>query len=300
MIVREKIKKGNIKHITFQDYAFVQPYCGSDPILISCHDLIESLYYNKKSALLRLNMESLKKADFIVTGSQFSKAEIVRFLSYPEEKVFVVYNGVNHSQYYPKPDKEILKSHNLSSRTKVILYVGSEEPRKNVNTILIAFSKVRERMPDCALIKVGNPQWAGGREEMCRLIDTLHLKGSVIFTGYVPEDSLPLYYNAADLFVFPSSYEGFGLPVLEAMACGCPVITSKNTSIPEVAGDAAVMVPPEDIDILAQAIERVLSDDVFRTDMIQRGFVQSKKFSWEKAAEQMEDVYRRVAAGRMY
>lgn len=293
-IVKKSVKQGNIKHITFQDYAFIASFLNNDPVIISCLDLIEPLYYHKKSTFLLHNLAGLKRADYLVTISEFSKKQIIEFLSYPDEQIYVISMGVNHSLYYPQTDRKILEQFSLSPDNRVILYVGSEEPRKNVDTILWAVSLVRKRIPGIVFLKVGNPQWAGAREDLIHLIDKLHLEGSVVFTGYIPEEDLPKYYNAADLFVFPSSYEGFGLPVLEAMACGCPVVTSNCTSIPEVVGDAAIMVTPGDVDELAHAIERVLFDDGLREEMTQKGIRQSMRFTWDKAAEKMVEMYKRV------
>ena len=122
----------------------------------------------------------------------------------------------------------------------------------------------------------------------------LGLEREVIFAGYVDEDELPAWYNAADLFVYPSLYEGFGLPPLEAMACGCPVITSNTSSLPEVVGDAGIMVDPHDVDALADAMERVLTDESLREDMRRRGLERAKRFSWQRSAREMWDIYEEV------
>ncbi len=126
------------------------------------------------------------------------------------------------------------------------------------------------------------------------IVESLKLSSEVIFTDFVPNMDLPAYYSGAEVFVLPTLYEGFGFPVLEAMACACPVITSNNSSLPEVVGEAGIMVNPYDIDSLAQAMRQVLTDSELREDMVRKGLEQSKRFSWEKTAEQTLEVYNKV------
>jgi len=164
--------------------------------------------------------------------------------------------------------------------------------------LLKAFSwlKKEARFKDLKLVKVGQ---AGGeeadfRKQTMEVINSLNLNQEVIITDIVPESELPVYYSGAAVFVLPSLYEGFGLPPLEAMACGCPVITSNTSSLPEVVGDAGIMVDPYDADNLAKAMRQVLTNDELRADMVRKGLEQAKKFSWERAAEQTQEVYGKV------
>ena len=146
------------------------------------------------------------------------------------------------------------------------------------------------------MVKIGSPgRSTEFRKQTTKQVENLGITEDVIFVDHVPDDHLPHYYSSACVLVFPSLYEGFGFPPLEAMACGCPVITSNTSSLPEVAGDAALMVDPYDVDGLAKAIAEVLTNDELRKEMIERGLAHAQKFSWEKAVKQTLEVYEKVA-----
>jgi glycosyltransferase involved in cell wall biosynthesis len=170
--------------------------------------------------------------------------------------------------------------------------VGTLEPRKNLTRLLHAFARLRQPRPP--LYVAGGAGW-----RFSPIFDTvrqLHLEGEVRFVGFIPEDELPLWYNAARLFAFPSLYEGFGLPVLEAMACGAPVITSTAASLPEVAGKAAVLVPPTDTDRIAQEMQRVLDDPQRQLELRAAGRIQASRFSWRTMTDQTVASYQRAVA----
>jgi glycosyltransferase involved in cell wall biosynthesis len=154
-----------------------------------------------------------------------------------------------------------------------------------VPTLIKAFYKLKKKLPDAKIVKVGRPGSRVGRKGLLKLIDNLELQNDITFIDYVPETELPRYYNSADLFVFPSAYEGFGLPPLEAMACGVPVIASNAASLPEVVGGACVMKNPQDVDGFAKAMYSVLTDDGLRENMIKKGLKRARLFSWQKTAE---------------
>lgn len=294
-IVRKNVKKGNIKHITSQDLAFLLKLIKSEKTIVTCYDLIHWVYDNDRSLPWRLNMAGLKKADRIITISEFSKNEIVKYLGYPEDKIHIVYPAVDHDHYFRKRGREILKRFNISENEKVILYVGSEMPRQNLPFLIKGFSELKKTMPDIKLLKIGNPQWRGSREELLRLINELNLQNDVIFVGYVEEEELPKFYNAADLFVYPCLYTGWSLPCLEAMACGTPVITSNVSVLPEVVGDAGLTVDPYDVDGLAKTMYDVLTNDGLREDMTKKGLKRVKTFTWENAAKETLKVYEEVS-----
>jgi len=295
-MVRRKVKEGNVKHIAFHELAYLLELIKLEKTVVTCYDLIPWVYEKNHRSLLwrllyRLSWDGLRKADRIITISAFSKNEIIKYLGYPEDKIHVIYPAVNHSYYYEKRDREILKRFNISEDEKIILYVGSEQPRKNLPFLIRAFGKLKRILPEAKLLKIGNPLWRGAREENLRLIGKLNLQNDVIFVGYVDEEELPKWYNAADLFVFPSLYEGFGLPPLEAMACGTPVITSNASSLPEVVGDAGIIVDSFNTDEMVRAMYEVLTNDGLREDMSKRGLKMANMFSWEKAAEETLEVY---------
>jgi glycosyltransferase involved in cell wall biosynthesis len=162
-----------------------------------------------------------------------------------------------------------------------VLFVGGLEPKKNIRNVILAYDRIRRGFPH-RLVFVGFPRWKYSRD--LELLDRLQLRDHVMFTGFVPDDDLPAIYNLADLFLFPSLYEGFGMPVLEAMACGCPVVTTSTGCSPEVAGDAALLVDPYDVDAIAAASERVLLDDVLRKELVGRGLARVRQFSWRRCA----------------
>jgi len=166
------------------------------------------------------------------------------------------------------------------------------EKRKNIPTLIKAFYESKRRRTNHKLVIVGKKGWK--YDDIFETIDALNLKNEVIFTGYVPKEDLVKFYNTADLFVYPSVYEGFGLPPLEAMACGCPVITSNISSLPEVVGNAGITVNPYDVEELVEAMYRVLNDEDLRKELSKKGLERSKLFSWRKTAEETWKVYEEV------
>jgi glycosyltransferase involved in cell wall biosynthesis len=243
-----------------------------------------------------MNLRGLRKANHIITISEFSKKEIIRLTGIKENRISVIYPGVDLAYYYPKPDSSILTRYSITENDTVIMYLGSEEPRKNISLILRAIYHLKKTTPNIKLLKVGGAQMGGDRQAVLKLIKDLRLENEVIFTGQIAESDLPKYYNAADLFVFPSYYEGFGLPPLEAMACGCPVIVANRTSLPEVIGDAGLLIDPDDELGVAEAMAQLLadSDKKDRNNIIVRGLEQAMKFSWDKSALQTMDLYEKV------
>lgn len=271
------------------------------PYVITVHDLIryldldgdETFIYppNRRDRhYLNLDYKGIRKAMRIIAVSQSTKDDLIHCLGIPDKRISVVYEGIDHSFFQPV-------SHRIYNHP-YILFVGTEHPRKNFTTLLKAFSQLKSELKfkELKLVKVGS---GGGQEtdfrsQTMEVVENLKLSREVIFTDFVPEADLPAYYSGAEVFVLPSLYEGFGFPVLEAMACGCPVVTSNTSSLPEVVGEAGIMVDPHDTDSLTQAMRRVLTDSELRDNMIRNGLEQSKRFSWEKAAEQTLEVYNKV------
>ncbi|WP_410507580.1 glycosyltransferase family 1 protein [Methanosarcina hadiensis] len=293
-IVKKHVKKNNIKHITSQDLAYILKLVKLERTIVTCHDLIPWVYDNNRLPTWKLNMRGLKKADRIITVSEYSKNEIIKYVGYSEDQITVIPNAVDHNNYYVKRNRGIVKKLGISDTEKVILYVGSEQPRKNVPFILEAISVLKKKLPEIKLLKVGTPQVPGAREKLLKLIEVLDIQKEVVFVGYVSEGDLTKYYNAADLFVFPSLYEGFGLPPLEAMACGTPVITSNLTSLPEVVGDSAITIDPYDVNEFAEAMYDLLTDENLRKEMINKGLKRAQLFNWEKSAEETRQVYEMI------
>lgn len=272
---------------------FNSPFYSPLSFVVTIHDLIYYLYPsacpNKLGHLYAKMMlkYAAKKSRLVITDSFFSKNDIVKHLGVPEKKVYVIYPGVNQ-KYYPTENPEnFLKKYNLPKN--YILYVGNHEARKNIVGLIKAYS-ISKFKNDYFLVIGGKKD--PRRKEIYEVIKKLSLENRVIFTDYILEEELPAIYSAAKLFIFPSYYEGFGLPPLEAMACGTPVVCSNATSLPESVGDAAIMVEPSDIIGLAGAIDEVLSNQVLREKLIRKGIEQAKKFSWENTAKRTIEIYR--------
>lgn len=235
---------------------------------------------------------SLKQVNIIIANSYNTKQDITKYFKIPEEKIRVTYLGVDED-YKPLPENEIEKirqKHNLTY--PFILYVGTLEARKNIPTLLKAFYKLKNKGLSHKLVITGKKGWK--YKNIFKLTEQLNLQKDVVFTGYVPREDLPALYNAADLFVYPSIYEGFGLPPLEAMACGIPVITSSSSSLPEVVGNAGIMVSPYDVDGLAKAMYEVLTNEGLKEELRKRGLKRAKLFSWRKTAKETLKVYEEV------
>jgi len=248
--------------------------------------------------LLNLDIRYIKRASHIIAISQSTKSDLVKYLRIPETRISVIYNGVDHNIFKPYEPYQMRPYHVTLSHKPYILYVGSERRRKNLGRLFEAFATLRQEFPELKLVKVGGP----GRSkqlgsETLKKLSSLGITEDVIFVDHVFELTLAYYYSSAALLAYPSLYEGFGLPPLEAMACGCPVVTANTSSLPEVVGEAGIMVNPYDTSSLVQAMRRVLTDDKLRDNMVRRGLEQSKKFSWEKTAELTLQVYNKVARG---
>ncbi|MDH7510914.1 MAG: glycosyltransferase family 1 protein [Methanolinea sp.] len=290
-IVKIFQKTDHVHHITNQDLAFLLTRMELPRTVITCYDLIPWVYYKNRSAYWKRNIEGLCRADRIITISEFSKNEIMAHTGIPADRIDVIYCGVDRGVFYPRRDRNPLKELGIHEDRKVILSVGSEEPRKNLDALIGAIACIREEIPDIVLLKAGSPGMGGDRKRTLALIRTHRLEDNVIFTGDIPEDLLAKYYNAADLFVFPSLYEGFGLPVIEAMACGCPVIASNSSSIPEVAGDAAVMVNSSNPAEIAKAALELLTQEEKRMEVVKKGLARVSQFDWDAGAKKTIRIY---------
>jgi glycosyltransferase involved in cell wall biosynthesis len=176
--------------------------------------------------------------------------------------------------------------------------VGSEQPRQNLPLLIKALAKLKKYLPEVKLLKIGSSQYPGARKKLLKLIKELNLEKNVIFLGPITEEELPLWYNAADLLVYPCLYAGFGLPPLEAMACATPVITANTTSLPEVVGDAGIKLDPHDMDLWAESMYRVLADPGLRDGLIKKGLKQAQIFNWDESARKTRKIYSELGHGK--
>ncbi len=278
--------------------AYAIPRIFSIPSVVTVHDL-SFLHYpqifrpTNRLYLSRITALSCKRARRVIAVSQATKADLQRLLHIPATKIDVIYNGVD-SMYRHLSSEEVATYRKQKGWPKrFILTLGTLEPRKNHVALFEAYAQYRQlsRHP-LPLLVGGGKGWHYGT--IFKRVDELNLQSHVHFLGFVPAEALPWLYNAASLFVYPSLYEGFGLPVAEAMACGTPAITSTASSLPEVAGKAALVIDPDDTDALASAMMNVLENDDQSLEMRNMGFLQSRRFSWDTTASDTAALYRRV------
>jgi glycosyltransferase involved in cell wall biosynthesis len=266
--------------------------------VITIHDLAflahpDAFNAAKRRYLALITALSARRAARVIAVSHFTRLEVIRRLRVAPGKVATVHNAADPA-FAPRPPDEIARfraAHDLPAR--FILSVGTLEPRKNLVGLLDAFARL---LPDTEadLVVVGGQGWLYA-EALAR-VAALGLTGRVHFAGHVPDADLPLWYNAAAAFVYPSRYEGFGLPPLEALACGTPTITSAAASLPEVVGDAALLVEPRDPDAIAAALRRVLSDPTLRARLAAAGPPRAATFTWARAAAATRAVYAEALA----
>ncbi len=237
---------------------------------------------------------SFRRAAALLAVSDYTRRDIVRLFPFAAEKTVITYAAAA-SQYHrdlnPNWVATVRQIYDLPA--SFVFYAGSISPRKGLPYLMEAFALLKRQWHlNCQLVLTGGWQW--GRSDVRQLIARLDLEGDVRTLGHVPAEHMPALYALADLFVYPSLYEGFGLPVLEAMACGCPVVCSNLTSLPEVAGEAALLVDPRDVQVLAEALRRGLTDRVLRGDLVARGLAQAAAFNWETTACKTLNVIERV------
>jgi glycosyltransferase involved in cell wall biosynthesis len=240
---------------------------------------------------------SVRHADRVIAISKTTAQDVVQLFDVPADKVSVVLPGVD-ARYQPIGDRErVTQFRRLRDLTdRFVLFVGTLEPRKNLLTLLQAYAAFRRAGGGYKLALVGGRGWL--YEPILAAIDELDLRGDVVLPGFVAEEELPLWYNAAEAFFYPSLYEGFGLPPLEAMACGTPVVVSDASSLPEVVGDAGLLLDPNDSQPWAEALERLWRDAAYREDLASQGLRRARRFSWSRMARETIAAYRSVLAGR--
>lgn len=265
--------------------------------VVTIHDVIPYIHPQTSTCLDRLIYHvwlplAVRRASAVITSSKQSRRDIVNYLPVSPDRTATVLAAAD-GRFRPMQQREIMPIlHKYGIDEPYILYVGALESRKNLPRLLEAFALLRDQIQTWCLVIVGPHKW-----KLSPIYDTvqrLNLEPYVHFTGYVEEEHLPALYNGADLFVFPSLYEGFGLPVLEAMACGTPVITSNTSSLPEVAGDAAVLVDPYDVESIGHAMYAVLTQPALAASMSEKGMKHAAQFTWERTARETIAVYEKV------
>jgi glycosyltransferase involved in cell wall biosynthesis len=267
--------------------------------IVTIHDMSLRLYpqcHPLRRLLLNrpLMHVAIRQAAAIVTVSESARRDLLRLHGIGSDRVSVVHEAAS-PEFHPIDDparrERVRAKYGLPPR--FVLYVGTIEPRKNLSRLVDAFAQARRRGIPHHLVCVGPYGWSS--RDLSRRIDRLGIADVVHFTGYAPFEDLPVIYNLGELFAFPSMYEGFGLPVVEAMASGLPVITSHTSSLGEIAADAALTVNPASTDAIAAALVRLATDEALRRDLSERGLRRARAFSWTQTAKDMLAVYHRAA-----
>jgi glycosyltransferase involved in cell wall biosynthesis len=271
----------------------------SSKMVVTVHDINFYLYADDIGHTVAANGQFESMLGFrhlqeinaqIMADSYATKSDLVNYTKIPEENIKVAYISCDEENLFPEEDKSALKS--LGIYREYILFLAAIEDNKNIYRILDAFNVVAEKNSYIQLVLAGKCTDI----VIKKAIAAHKYHDRIILTGYVTDDMKRKLYSGAMFLAFPSLCEGFGLPVLEAMRCGCPVVTSNTTSLPEVAGDAGILVNPRDTDEISDAFSRVIESESLREDMRQKGFVQAAKFSWNKTAEIAEGVFRKAMA----
>ena len=292
--------EADLAHVPY----FAPPLLSPRPLVVTIHDLIPLILPEYRSsvwvrAYMKLVSAAARRATHIIADSLCSRRDIVRLLRIPEARVTVVYLAAGEEfqpATQPEDDEAIQEKYHLES--PYILYLGGFDRRKNLDRLLHAYGLARTRygFPHTLTIAGSLPRSASPLFPDPRVIvQELDLEGSVAFLGWVEEEDKPALYRGAALFVYPSLYEGFGLPVLEAMACGLPVVAAEAGALPEVVGKGGILVNPQDTRALAEAMGKVLSDGTLAGRLAAKALKQARRFSWRKAARETLDIYRAVA-----
>lgn len=282
-------------------FNFVIPKGVKGKVVTTIHDVVWLRYPEtmdeKNYKRITQNIQySINRADCIVAVSESTKQDLIALLQVPAEKIVIASPGVDMVRFqHQYPDEQlqhVRQRYHLPKR--YILYMGTLEPRKNIERLVQAFAQLQQQddLQSYKLVLAGKKGWQ--YETIFTQIQQLGIEDAVICTDYVEEEDKAAIYQMADLFVFPSLYEGFGMPILEAMAAGVPVITSNVSSMPEVAGDAALLIAPDSVEQIASAMQRLLTDEALRKRCVQRGYERCKVFTWERSADILVQMYQQM------
>ncbi|MDP1710448.1 MAG: glycosyltransferase family 1 protein [candidate division WWE3 bacterium] len=235
---------------------------------------------------------SVRKCDHVVAISEATKRDVIETYGVSPEKITVIYPGVDPAQFNPRSAAEVAEvKKKYGIKKPYLLYLGTLELRKNIPAILEAYADLKRRR-EFNLVLAGKTGWLS--EEIFGTVKKLKLEEDVIFTGYVPADERPKLLSGAEVFVYPSFFEGFGMPVVEAQACGTPVIASNSTSLPEAVGEAGILVPPDDTAALGSAFEKVLFVPALQKDLAKRGLNHARQFGWERSGRDLLKIFNRL------
>ena len=301
--VSAPLTHGALKHFTNQMMSMLFSFQSDlKPVIVTVHDIVpylvrddpeQNVYRHFYDRLIdSMAMHNLARADCLIAISAYTKKMLVERLGCSDEKIQVVLLGVDHEIFKPVPVTDAFRRrYRLDPQYRYLLYVGSENPRKNLASLVRALVKVKARIPNIRLLKLGTPEYLEHFQRLKKQIHDLDLEDELVFIDSVPLEDLVMFYSLADVFLFPSLNEGFGLPPLEAMACAAPVLCSNAASLPEVVGDAAVMLDALDVPGWADAICEMLGNQTLRQDLQAKGLRRAGQFTWEKTARETMAVY---------
>jgi glycosyltransferase involved in cell wall biosynthesis len=279
-------------------YNYIIPPEVQDKSIVTIHDMAFKRYPEtvraKTKYMLKIGLQkSIQRAARIITVSEFSKKEILHYYDYPDNKITVVYNGVDRDKYNTNVDSSEIAAvcATYGIPQDYILYLGTLEPRKNLERLIKAYAILKHKHGDFpVLVIAGGNGWLF--DTIFKTVWDLKIGESIVFTGYVNDREKTCLMAGAGFFCFPSLYEGFGMPVLEAMACGAPVLSSGNSSLAEIAGNAALLVDSSSVEHIASGLEKLYLDGTLRSDLRKKGLERIKDFSWNKSAEALYAVYK--------
>jgi glycosyltransferase involved in cell wall biosynthesis len=305
--LRADVRPGYLTHLATQTLAtlfFVQRL--PRPVVVTLHDILP--YLLRDDPALRvyrhrldrwmdaLAMRGLRRADLLLANSEYTRQTAIDALGIPPERIEVVYHAIDHAVFKPQPVPQSFRDkYGLPPDRPYVLFVGSEDPRKNLPLLLRALAIVRRSVADVVLLKVGAAAFLDQRERNVRLAEELGIADVVRWIDLVPEADVPLFYNAASVLAFPSLYEGFGLPTLEATACGTPVVAGRVSSLPELVGDVVPLLDELAPEPFAAAIAAAISGGRRNVDAL---ILNARRFTWERTIRGTEESYRRVLAER--
>lgn len=273
------------------------PYNLSEQAVVTVHDILP--LFDEKKLIYDLSrkpgfshgMEFLRDSKTrIISVSEYTKEKIIEFFDIQPERIDVIHNGYNRDFYHKKVDEYTIKKYNIEGQ--YLLYLGAIQRRKDMYSALKAFEIVKEKKKDIKIVFAGNK--VENTDDFYNMVSKSNYRKDIIVTGYVTEEEKRSLMSGAEVFVFPSLAEGFGLPIIEAMACETPVITTNQTSLPEVGGDAALYVPPRRPDLIADYIISLLENESLRLGCIKKGIKQKEKFSWERCSRETEEIYKKM------
>ncbi|MFN8006470.1 MAG: glycosyltransferase family 1 protein [Terriglobia bacterium] len=300
------LKKNQVQVLHTPHYT--PPYFLFCKSIITIHDCVHILFPVSKESggrAKKATRRAIKRSSHVFTVSEATQRDLIRLFGLPEEKISVVYNAIDERVTLSNPpddDRKVLERYQIHD--PFLLYAGNIKPHKNLERLIEAFSVLKgelkedERWKSLKLVIIGDE--LSKRQALRRTVIRSGVQHDVRFFGFVPYETLRVFYKSAEVFVFPSLYEGFGLPPLEAMATGTPVLTSNISSLPEVLEDAALFVNPENVFEICKGIKHLLYDTQLRTELIEKGFHQSSKYSWSTSAQLVLETYRKIAGNTSF